>query len=167
MRRLEGYERSMIPNFSFVIAGQLAASAHPGYGVELRDNLAWLYEQDVRAILTLTTAKLPEAVIRECGFRSLHLPVTDFTPPTLEQIAEGVAFIRQNIEVEHEAVLVHCGSGYGRTGTMLACYFVRLGSSAEEAIEKVRQMRPGSIETKAQEEIIASYARSLSDESSN
>ena len=55
-------------------------------------------------------------------------------------------------------VVVHCYAGQGRTGTMLACALVHQGMSAEEAIRLVRAMRPPSIDTLVQEQIIFDFA---------
>jgi atypical dual specificity phosphatase len=46
----------------------------------------------------------------------------------------------------------------GRTGTALAAYMVSEGLSAAEAISFIRTVRPGSIETRAQEQAIEEYA---------
>ncbi|MEA3341025.1 MAG: dual specificity protein phosphatase, partial [Chloroflexota bacterium] len=51
--------------------------------------------------------------------RYLHLPAVDDTPPTLEQLREGVAFIEQEIARGGE-VYVHCWAGVGRAPTMTA-----------------------------------------------
>ena len=56
------------------------------------------------------------------------------------------------------AVAIHCAAGLGRTGTVLAAYFVAKGLSAREAVERVRQLRPGSVETVEQERAIERYA---------
>ena len=56
---------------------------------------------------------------------------------------------------------VSCGAGLGRTGTILACYLVSQCFSAEEAINKVRVRRPGSIETREQEDAILAYAKTV------
>lgn len=53
---------------------------------------------------------------------------------------------------------MHCAHGKGRTGTILACYLVRKYSlSAEEAIQRLRALRPGSVETSGQEKIVSLY----------
>jgi protein-tyrosine phosphatase len=44
----------------------------------------------------------------------LHLPVQDFTAPTIKQLDDAIAFFN---DPEHHSTLVHCGYGRGRTGT--------------------------------------------------
>ena len=56
-------------------------------------------------------------------------------------------------------VVVHCGAGLGRTGVVLACYFVNKGLSAQNAIARVRRLRPGSIETEDQADAVLDFAR--------
>ena len=56
---------------------------------------------------------------------------------------------------------VHCTAGLGRSGTMAAAYLVANGRSADEAITHVRDLRPGSIETPAQEEAVRRFEAQL------
>ena len=49
-------------------------------------------------------------------------------------------------------------AGLGRTGTMAAKMLVGFGVSPEDAIASVRQARPGTIETAAQEQYIRTGA---------
>ncbi|KAL6305687.1 hypothetical protein BKA93DRAFT_824798 [Sparassis latifolia] len=44
----------------------------------------------------------------------LHLPVKDFTAPTLAQLKSAIIFFTGP---KQHATLVHCGYGHGRTGT--------------------------------------------------
>lgn len=57
-----------------------------------------------------------------------------------------------------QAVGVHCALGFGRTGTMLACYLVKeQGLAAGDAIAEIRRLRPGSIETYEQEKAVFQF----------
>jgi atypical dual specificity phosphatase len=61
-----------------------------------------------------------------------------------------------------EGVAVHCRMGRGRTGTCLAAYLMRYsGLSARQAIDAVRRARPGSVETRQQEEALHSFEKIL------
>jgi len=64
----------------------------------------------------------------------------------------------QRKEDENSAVAVNCRGGKGRTGTMVCCYLIhKEGITAREAIERVRSLSAGSIETKGQEEFIEEF----------
>lgn len=59
-----------------------------------------------------------------------------------------------------QPVAVHCRAGYGRTGTMLACYLVAVeGYSAVDAIAETRRRRSWSIETEQQEQAVFDFER--------
>ncbi len=98
--------------------------------------------------------------LAQLGLRELHLPVSDFTPPSLQQLRIGVEAIAEAVG-EGECVAVHCGAGLGRTGTLLACYLVSLGEAPDAAIDRIRSLRPGAIETHRQEQAIHNYASTL------
>ncbi|CAC5385514.1 HECTD3 [Mytilus coruscus] len=82
----------------------------------------------------------------------LHCKVEEFTPPSLDQIQESINFIDRAYE-HGKAVGIHCQHGIGRTGTVVACYFVEKHSmTAVEAISHIRSLRRWSIETTEQEQ---------------
>ncbi len=150
----------MIPNFSYILPGQLAGCAQPGRFGAVGDELAELRALGIGAIVSLTERALPAAIVAEAGFRYLHLPVRDFTPPTRGQVREFVDFVDACL-AEEVAVVAHCGAGMGRTGTMLAGYLVSRGRSAAEAIAEVRRARPGSVETAEQERCLADFQKAV------
>lgn len=145
-------------NFSWVIEGEIAGMARP-YG---RDAglWPWLAQQGIRLVVSLTGA-IPDAnELAAAGIDLLHIPVEDFSPPGEEDIDRFLGTARF-YRHEGKAIVVHCGAGVGRTGTMIACYLVDKGMTAPEAIELVRKRRPGSIETLEQEQAVFELAARL------
>jgi atypical dual specificity phosphatase len=119
------------------------------------NDIQWLKkEKNVSAVLTLIEKPLPSEWLD--GFISLHIPVQDFCPPTIEQLNLCVDFLKNCVKTGKKPV-VHCMMGYGRTGTILAAYLISQGMTAGEAINEVRSKRPGAIETYEQEDILFEY----------
>lgn len=147
---------SHLHNFSFLIDDVIAGSAHPGRGEMLVENLRELRGLGFGAIVTVCEEPLESDPLDKHEFRSLHLDVSDFTAPTLEQIEAAMQFVGESARAG-EAVLIHCFAGMGRTGTLLACYLVSEGRPAGEAIDEVRRARPGSIEDPSQERVIHAW----------
>lgn len=145
----------MAMNFSFVIPNKLAGMEYPGSWATLEEDLQFLQAQGVTGMVTLTENELDLEALTRHNMQWMHLPIRDFTPPTMEQIQSFIQFVDTN----DGAVVVHCRAGMGRTGTMLACYFVATGMDAEDAIDRVRALRPHSIETREQEQTVVEFAR--------
>lgn len=150
----------MLLNFSFVIENELAGSALPGTWAPLPEDLREARAEGITAVISLTENPLNRAVVEEAGMQYLHLPIEDFQPPSLGQIERFVAFVDE-VRSGGGAVLVHCRAGIGRTGTMLTAYLVKEGMSAPDALEEVRRLRPGSVETRGQVAAIRDYQEHL------
>jgi len=144
-------------NFSWVIRGKLAGSARPENEAQLR----WLRNNGIKALVCLNKERpLDDKQVRRLGFEYLFIPVKDFTAPTQDDIVEFVIFTREMIG-HNMPVVVCCGAGIGRTGTMLAACLVSLCASPEEALKEVEVKRGTGVECFTQREAVFEYARQM------
>ncbi len=82
------------------------------------------------------------AALREAGIEELYLPVIDFTPPDLEQVRQGVEFIRKHADAGGK-VYVHCKAGRGRSANIVLCYLMaRDGLTPAAAMARILARRP-------------------------
>jgi ADP-ribosyl-[dinitrogen reductase] hydrolase len=117
-----------------------------------------LLEADEMADLGVTG--LPSEA-RRWGFRWLGLPITDGEAPDARfltpwetlgpELASGLWRGRR--------VLVHCKGGLGRAGTVACLLLLDAGvvTTADAAMSRVRAVRPGAIESVAQEAFLSAW----------
>ena len=162
MTRLGDWKRKTIDavtgkpdRFSWVIENILAGSALP----QSIGAVQWLTEQGIKSIVTIREEPLADNWIKDMNY--LHVMSNDMGVPEFNDLTHAVDFIHRRI-TNNEPVLVHCLAGLGRTGVVLACYLVKYKNvTADEATQKVREERPGSIQSYPQEEIIFRFEKSL------
>lgn len=150
--------------FSWVIDKKLSGLPFPGVFDPEEDDIAFLKEKGLTLLVSLTLNMPNTELLKRSGIRSAHYPVKDFHAPKTSQLEEFCIAADREIE-KGGRVAVHCYAGKGRTGTFLAAYFVFKGAQADGAIELIRSLRPGSIETDEQEEAVRVFQRSLKKES--
>jgi atypical dual specificity phosphatase len=138
--------------FSWIERPLLAAMGQPGSAEEI----VWLRDQGIELLVCLAEDSPPRRWVNEAGLFLVHVPIQDYTAPTPEQLEQALSNITRAQE-KKLGVGVCCGAGLGRTGTILACYFVTQGLSAKNAIARVRRLRPGSIETEEQEKAVEEF----------
>ncbi|TFG21456.1 MAG: hypothetical protein EU530_00440 [Promethearchaeota archaeon] len=85
-----------------------------------------------------------------------HIPIQDWGIPSHSQIQRFLSIVKENL-ANNEATYVHCHGGCGRTGTMLAIFLVESGYAGEEALKKIRDIRPCSVETEEQERLVLKF----------
>ncbi|MFP6577996.1 MAG: dual specificity protein phosphatase 23 [Candidatus Nitrosopelagicus sp.] len=154
-RKVHGTVTGRPDNFSWLIKNKLAGSAIPTSIKEID----WVIEQGVKSIVTIREEPLDDDWIKNVNY--LHVMSNDMGVPEFDDITFAVDFIHRRLN-DKEPVMVHCLAGLGRTGTILASYLVKYENmSADKAIEKVREIRPGSIQSYPQEEMIFRFEKSL------
>ncbi len=81
-----------------------------------------------------------------------HFPVVDFGVPEAEMLPPWTALsavIHARLDAG-EGVLLHCMGGLGRSGMIALRLLVERGEGAEVALARLREVRPGAVETDAQ-----------------
>lgn len=82
----------------------------------------------------------------------LHAPPLDVALPFVDRLADALR--------AGDDLLVHCGAGIGRAGTVAACVLIRLGWAADDALAIVAASRPGAgPEVGAQRELVDEVSR--------
>src|SRR5262245_29043109 len=142
------------PGFTWIEKPLLAAMSQP----ESAQDLLWLRQQGIELLVSLTEDRPRRDWVNEAGLLLFHEPMEDMEAPSQDQIDRCISAIQRAVE-RNMGVLVHCSAGLGRTGTVLACYLISQGQTAQNAIARIRRLRPGSIETEEQADAVVEFAR--------
>ncbi len=147
-------------NFNWLLDNKVAGCSGP----KSDGDLEFLVAEGVKAIVRLADtheARITTAQVTRAGLVDYHEPVRDFAVPTIDQAVNASGFVGKMVREAHP-VVVTCGAGKGRTGTILACYLVDRGFPAQDAIDVVRRIRPGSVEGLEQEKFVFRYEKKRS-----
>ena len=154
-RKIHGSVTGKPYKFSWLIESKLAGSSIPTSINEVQ----WVIDQGVKSIVTIKEEPLDDDWTKDVSY--LHVHSNDMSVPEFDDLVSAVDFIHSRI-TNNEPVMVHCLAGLGRTGTLLACYLIKYQKMlADDAIQKVREERPGSIQSFPQEEMIFQFEKSL------
>ena len=146
-------------NFSWLVEGEVAGHSAPVSA----DDLAYLKGLGIRALVRMEDeyrVQVAPEQIRDQVLTDCYQPVDDLTAPTPNQINRMIQFIEDSV-AKGKPVGVSCHAGIGRTGTLLACYLVKKGRTAEEAMQEVALKRRAAVETEDQKQAVRDYARRM------
>ena len=109
----------------------------------------------------LDVPEFPEKV-RTVGITWFHLPIVDLDVPDIrfEDAWNTAGKELRRILADGGKIVLHCRAGLGRTGTIAARLLIEFGMDPREAIARVRQARPGAIQTRVQEEYVLAISAS-------
>lgn len=140
--------------------GILAICPLPGSGGDYAGDLAHISEWTPALVISLVTqveflqadAEDFGQHVQDKGTRWVHLPIRDFGVP-------GPEFRETWPEISEQArrallgggrVLVHCRGGCGRSGMVALRLMIEAGEAPDEALARLRAVRPCAIETDPQ-----------------
>jgi hypothetical protein len=75
--------------------------------------------------------------------RAVWFPVPDLHAPSVEDLAPLLAKLGRRLEAG-EGLVVHCGAGMGRAGTIAAALLIAAGATVDDALAGVAAARPGA-----------------------
>ena len=78
--------------------------------------------------------------LARAGIAFLHLPTSDFHPPTPDDLARGVDFVRERL-AHGQRILIHCEHGIGRSTVLMLCVLVDAGAEPMEALSQIKDAR--------------------------
>lgn len=96
--------------------------------------------------------------LAQAGEAAIWLPIPDLHAPPLAQAEHLADEILRRLDLGH-TVLVHCGAGIGRAGTIAAAVLLRRGVALDDALHTVADCRPmGGPEAGAQRALLDDMA---------
>lgn len=146
--------------FAWLLPGRLAGTPWPGLIRETDDDLTALRNVGVTRLVSLTERAFPEALAARFDIRCACLPVSDMQAPTLTQAAALCCDIDRWLQAG-EVIALHCKAGLGRTGTLLAAYWLWQGNgrrTALESIDRVRRLDAAMIQSPSQTAFLSDFA---------
>lgn len=151
--------------FVWLLPGQLAGTPWPGVIRDAAQDLRSLQEVGVTWLISLTEEPFPPAQAAPYGMRCLAFPMPDMHAPTIRQALDLCARIDWLLG-QGDVVAVHCRAGLGRTGTVLAAYWLWRAQgrlSAVRALEDVRRLEPLWVQSQVQVDFLAEFALVVAD----
>jgi atypical dual specificity phosphatase len=147
--------------FHWIVPGKLAGCPAPGVSAAIAYDLALLEKAGITMLVTLTETDLDQTVLAKYHLRNMHLPIYDRESPSVAQTHMLLVRMQRAIE-QGEVLAVHCKAGLGRTGTILAAWMIREGGlSARGAMERLRRIEPGYIQSEVQENFLKYYEEDI------
>lgn len=143
--------------FNWIVPGKLAGCPAPGVSAPIDYDMDLLARVGITRLITLTEVDLDQDALCRHGLTNIHLPIFDREAPSIGQTHMLLARMQRFIAAG-DVLAVHCKAGLGRTGTILAAWLIRYGGlSATGAIERLRRIEPGFIQSAMQEEFLHLY----------
>ncbi len=146
--------------FVWLMPGQLAGTPWPGIIRDMDDDLDDLQRVGITRLINLTEKAMDPQALERYRIQSSWLPIPDMQAPTATEAARLCADIDAWLS-QSEVVALHCRGGLGRTGTLLAAYWLWHGHgerTAVEAVERIRQLNQHMIQSSEQVQFLERFS---------
>lgn len=145
--------------FVWLIPGKVAGTPWPGIMRDMSEDLALLRDVGVTRLVSLTEIPFPPEPAAAYGIACHGFAVPDMQAPPARDALALCQRMDQWI-LEGEVIALHCRAGLGRTGTLLAAYWLWCGKgsrSALQAIEHVRRLESAMIQSQPQVDFLTGF----------
>ena len=152
--------------FAWLLPGQLAGTPWPGLLRDVEHDLADLQHVGVSRLVNLTEESMDGTAPDRYGIQLHTLPIPDMGAPSATAAANLCVDIDRWIQAG-DVVALHCRAGLGRTGTLLAAYWLWRGHgsrTAVEAVDRIRYLNNNMIQSQEQIRFLEAFAQRLSQE---
>lgn len=160
--------------YSYQVSPNVFAGEHPLFDIyksSIWGNIPMLLKFGITVFLDLTQSyEVPEyASFLPSDVQRISFPIRNFdVPSSVESVMNLFRRLEQLIhERPHAKLYIHCHGGVGRTGTIVACYYIYFEHlSFEESFDKMKRKYAQSPrsrimdapETKSQVEFVRRFA---------
>jgi protein-tyrosine phosphatase len=153
-------ERFAISTISLPSGGRIGLVRLPGHSADLEANVAAIVAWKSAIVVSLTERDEMEragaadlsALLEARKIEWMHFPIVDYQTPCDAGSWSWPHFAARlhGVLDQGRGVLVHCMGGKGRSGMIALRLLVERDEDPDNALARIRAVRPGAIETEAQ-----------------
>lgn len=150
--------------FTWLLPGRLAGTPKPGIVHSTQSDLLALQDVGITIVVNLTEDPCDQVQLGDFFMQGYNFPIPDMEAPCIDAASHLCAQIDSWLLEPGQAVALHCKAGLGRTGTILAAYWLwRHGghASATECVNQIRLLNKQFIQSDAQLGFLEQFAQHL------
>ena len=123
-------------------------------------DIPYLTGKGVRGVINMTREyDGPVHLYKRHDIRHIHLRTPDLMEPRLEDLVEGVKFIKALEEQGGGKVFIHCKGGRGRAVSMALCYLLSQGMDIPSAMSLIKAKRYVAAGVIAKSAVVREFSR--------
>ena len=140
-----------------------AGTPCPGIVQDTETDLNYLKKVGITDLISLTEIAFDRTLAEQFDIQVTHFPIIDMSVPSLSAAQKFCVSLDQKIE-QQKTIAIHCKAGLGRTGTMLAAYYLWKApteTTAQQAIDYIRSLNHQMIQSQQQINFLYDFSAHL------